>query len=160
MQTRFNVVSCLSKFTNILFGFNTLKVWVRQSILGTSVTPGLAWNKNKFPLEGKFTAKQIGFLFRSRRFFTLLQLLILYKVQIRPCLEYGSHLWRGAFKHSLATSYSSYSFQNVATILAILTLLHETLNNCVMFIEDQVIRYFTTTTTFSTLGEIRNELSD
>ena len=30
-------------------------------------------------------------------------LLTLYKAQIRRCLEYGSHLWRGASKHSLAT---------------------------------------------------------
>ena len=30
-------------------------------------------------------------------------LLTLYKAQIRPCLEYGSHLWRGASKYSLAT---------------------------------------------------------
>ena len=29
--------------------------------------------------------------------------LTLYKAQIRPGLEYGSHLWRGASKHSLAT---------------------------------------------------------
>ena len=27
-----------------------------------------------------------------------------YKAQNRPCLEYGSHLWRGASKHSLATT--------------------------------------------------------
>ena len=27
----------------------------------------------------------------------------LYKAQIRPCLEYGSHLWREPSKHSLAT---------------------------------------------------------
>ena len=32
-----------------------------------------------------------------------ISLLTLYKAQIRPCLEYGSHLWRGASKHSLAT---------------------------------------------------------
>ena len=31
------------------------------------------------------------------------QLLTLYKAQIRSGLEYGSHLWRGASKHSLAT---------------------------------------------------------
>ena len=30
-------------------------------------------------------------------------LLTLYKAQIHPCLEYGSHLGRGASKHSLAT---------------------------------------------------------
>ena len=27
----------------------------------------------------------------------------LYKTQIRPCLEYGSHLRRGPSKHSLAS---------------------------------------------------------
>ena len=42
-------------------------------------------------------------LFRSRRYFTPSSLLTLYKAQIRPCLEYGSHLWRGASNHSLAT---------------------------------------------------------
>ena len=29
--------------------------------------------------------------------------LTLYKAEIRPCLEYGFHLWRGASKHSLTT---------------------------------------------------------
>ena len=38
-----------------------------------------------------------------KRFFTPLHLLTLYKAQIRPCLEYGSHLWRGASKYSLAS---------------------------------------------------------
>ena len=37
------------------------------------------------------------------RFFTPLHLLTLYKAQIRPCLEYGSHLWRRASEYSLAT---------------------------------------------------------
>ena len=44
-----------------------------------------------------------GLLFRSRRYFPPSSLLTLYKAQIRLCLEYGSHLWRGAPKHSLAT---------------------------------------------------------
>ena len=43
----------------------------------------------------KAAACKLGFLFT--------QLLTLYKAQIRPCLEYCSHLWRGASKHSLAT---------------------------------------------------------
>ena len=45
----------------------------------------------------------MSLLFRSRRYYTPSQLLTLYNAQIRPCLEYGSHLWRGASKHSLAT---------------------------------------------------------
>ena len=51
----------------------------------------------------KSAAKKIGFLFRSKRFFMPLHLLTLYKAQLRPCLEYGSHLCRGASKYSLAT---------------------------------------------------------
>ena len=52
----------------------------------------------------KAAACKLGLLFRSRRYFTPSSLLLtLYKAQIRPCLEYGSHLWRGASKHSLAT---------------------------------------------------------
>ena len=45
-------------------------------------------------------ACKLGLLFRSRRYFTPSQLITLYKAQIRPC---GSHLWRGASTHSLAT---------------------------------------------------------
>ena len=51
----------------------------------------------------KASARKLGLLFRSRRYFTPSSLLTLYKAQIRRCLEYGSHLWRGAPKHSLAT---------------------------------------------------------
>ena len=46
---------------------------------------------------------KLGLRFRTRRYYIPSQLLTLYKAQIRPCLEYGSHLWRGASKHSLAT---------------------------------------------------------
>ena len=51
----------------------------------------------------KSAARKIGFLFRSKRFFTPLHLLTLYKAQNRPCLEYDSHLWRGASKYFLAS---------------------------------------------------------
>ena len=47
-------------------------------------------------------AFKLGLLFRFRRYFTPRQLHILYKAQIRPCLEYVSHMWRGASKYSLA----------------------------------------------------------
>ena len=49
----------------------------------------------------KAAACKHGFLFLTKRFFTPTQLLTLYKGQIRPCLEYCSHFWRGASKHSL-----------------------------------------------------------
>ena len=62
----------------------------------------LSWNEHISSLA-KSATRKIGFLFRSKRFFTPLHLLTLYKARIRPCLEYGSHLWRGASKYSLAT---------------------------------------------------------
>ena len=87
---------------DILFGSNTLKMCDSLSMLEVSVASDLPWNEH-ISFVAKFTARKNGFLFRSRQFFTLLKLLILYKVQIRPCLGYGSNLWRGASKHFLAT---------------------------------------------------------
>ena len=72
------------------------------SMLGVSVASDLSWNQH-ISSVAKSAARKIGFLFRFKRFFTPLHLLTLYKVQIRPCLEYGSHLWRGASKYSLAS---------------------------------------------------------
>ena len=83
---------------DILFGSNTPKMWDSLSMLGVSVASDLSWNEHI-----SSAARKIAFLFRSKRFFTPLHLLTLYKARIRPCLEYGSHLWRGASKYSLAT---------------------------------------------------------
>ena len=41
-------------------------------------------------------AKKLGFLFRTRRYFSSLNLYTLYVSQIRPCLEYYSYIWRAA----------------------------------------------------------------
>ena len=87
---------------DILFGSNTPKMCDSLSMLGVSVASDLSWNEH-ISSVAKSAAKKIGFLFRSKRFFTPLHLLTVYKAQIRPCLEYGSHLWRGASKYSLAT---------------------------------------------------------
>ena len=54
-------------------------------------------------IVAKSAARKVGFIIRSRRFFAPVQLLTLYKAQIRPCLEFSSHRRRGASKHSLAT---------------------------------------------------------
>ena len=86
---------------DILFGSNTLKMCDSLSMLGVSVPSDLSWNEPISSLA-KSAASKVG-LFRSKRFFTPLHLLTFYKTQIRPCLEYGSYLWRGASKFSLAT---------------------------------------------------------
>ena len=71
-------------------------------MLGVTLGSDLSWNDH-ISTTAKAAARKLGLLFRSRRCYTPSQLLMLYKAQIRPCLEYGSHLWRGASKHSLAT---------------------------------------------------------
>ena len=77
------------------FNSNSLGFCDKISKLGS-------WNDHIISVA-KAAASKFGFLFRTRRIFTPTQLLTLYKAQIRPCLEYGSHLWRGISKHSLVT---------------------------------------------------------
>ena len=66
------------------------------SMLGVSEASDLSW-KEHISYVAKSAARKIGFLF------TPLQLLTLHKTQNRPCLEYGTHLCRGASKLSLAS---------------------------------------------------------
>ena len=74
----------------------------KLSMLGVTLGSDLSWN-DYFISVAKAAACKHGFLFRTKRFFTPTQLLPLYKAPIRPCLEYCSHLWRGASKHSFNT---------------------------------------------------------
>ena len=71
-------------------------------MLGVTLGYDLSWNDH-ISTTAKAAACKFGLLFRSRCVFTPSSLLTLYKAQIRPCLEYGSHLWMGASKHSIAT---------------------------------------------------------
>ena len=49
----------------------------------------------------KHASQKLGFLSRARGYFSPFQLLTIYKSQIRPSLEYCSHVWGGAPKSSL-----------------------------------------------------------
>ena len=71
-------------------------------MLGVALGSDLSWNDHIISVT-KAAACKLGFLFRTKRFFTPTQLLTLYMAQIHPCLQYCSHLWRGASKHSLNT---------------------------------------------------------
>ena len=84
------------------FDSNSLEFSDKISMLGVTLGSDLSWNDH-ISTAAKAATCKLGLLFRSRRYFTLSSLLTLYKAQIRPCLEYGSHMWRGAPKHSLAT---------------------------------------------------------
>ena len=76
-----------------------------------STYPFLHRNKNikKKKKQYKFNyiymqrASLVSYLGLDAITYTPSQLLTLYKAQFHPCLEYGSHLWRGASKHSLVT---------------------------------------------------------
>nr|CAH7727572.1 unnamed protein product [Callosobruchus chinensis] len=46
--------------------------------------------------------KKLGYLFRARKYFSLSNLLTLYKAQIRPRLEYCSHIWGAAAPTTLS----------------------------------------------------------
>ena len=91
----------VNDFPDISFDSSSLEYCDKISMLAVILGSDLIWNDHITSLA-KAAACKLDFLFRTRRFFTPTQLLTLYKAQFRPCLEYGSHLWRGAFKHSLA----------------------------------------------------------
>nr|CAI5838132.1 unnamed protein product [Callosobruchus analis] len=59
-------------------------------LLGISINNNMSWHDHK-----------LGVLFRCRKLYTPEQLLLPYKAQIRPSLEYCSHVWGCAPKHSL-----------------------------------------------------------
>nr|CAH7725917.1 unnamed protein product [Callosobruchus chinensis] len=46
--------------------------------------------------------KKLGYLFTSRKYFSPTNLLTLYKAQIRPSLEYCSHIWEAAAPTTLS----------------------------------------------------------
>nr|CAH7731445.1 unnamed protein product [Callosobruchus chinensis] len=46
--------------------------------------------------------KKLGYLFRARKYFSPSNLLTLYKAQIRPSLEYCSHIWGAATPTTLS----------------------------------------------------------
>ena len=68
--------------------------------LGLSVSSNLSW-KTHIHSTAKHVSQKLGFLSRARGFFSPSQLLTIYKSQIRPSLEYCSHVWGGAPRSSL-----------------------------------------------------------
>ena len=67
--------------------------------LGLSISSNLTW-KPHINSIAKHASQKLGFLSRARGYFSP-QLLTIHKSQIRPSLEYYSHVWGGASKSSL-----------------------------------------------------------
>ena len=68
--------------------------------LGLCISSNLTW-KPHINSIAKHASQKLGFLSRARGYFSPSQLLTVYKSQIRPSLEYCSHVWGGAPKSSL-----------------------------------------------------------
>ncbi|KAL3271560.1 hypothetical protein HHI36_022035 [Cryptolaemus montrouzieri] len=69
-------------------------------LLGIMVNSGFCWHEHVSAIAKSASAK-LSFLFSAKRYFTSSQLLLLYKAQSRPALEYCSHVRGSASKNSL-----------------------------------------------------------
>ncbi|CAG9816101.1 unnamed protein product [Phaedon cochleariae] len=70
------------------------------SMLGITISNNLSW-ENHVRSIARSASQRLGFLFRARSCFTSSQLLMIYKAQIRPVLEYCFHIWSAAPQHTL-----------------------------------------------------------
>ena len=68
--------------------------------LGLSLSSNLTWKTHIHSLA-KHASQKLGLLARACGFFSSSHLLSIYKSQIRPSLEYCSHVWGGAEKSTL-----------------------------------------------------------
>nr|CAH7729835.1 unnamed protein product [Callosobruchus chinensis] len=64
-------------------------------LLGVSITENMIWHEHVSSIATA-AGKKLGYLFRARKYFSPSNLLTLYKAQIRPNLEYCSHIWGAA----------------------------------------------------------------
>nr|CAH7747546.1 unnamed protein product [Callosobruchus chinensis] len=60
-------------------------------LLGVSITENMIWHEHVLSIATA-AGKKLGYLFRARKYFSPSNLLTLYKAQIRPSLEYCSHI--------------------------------------------------------------------
>nr|CAI5845523.1 unnamed protein product [Callosobruchus analis] len=68
-----------------------------------SINNNMSWHDHVATIA-KTASQKLGVLFRCRKLYTPEQLLLLYKAQIRPSLEYCSHVWGCAPKRNIFKS--------------------------------------------------------
>ena len=65
------------------------------TLLGVEISDDLSWTAHIQSIAAK-ASRKLGFLFRARSYFSSKDLLQLYKAQVRPLMEYCSHIWSAA----------------------------------------------------------------
>nr|CAH7728195.1 unnamed protein product [Callosobruchus chinensis] len=70
-------------------------------LLGVSITENMIWHEQVSSIATA-AGKKLGYLFTPRKYFSPSNLLTLYKAQIRPSLEYCSHIWGAAAPTTLS----------------------------------------------------------
>ncbi|CAH1955819.1 unnamed protein product [Acanthoscelides obtectus] len=70
-------------------------------LVGVQITEDLIWHEHISSIAAA-TGKKLGYLFRAKKYFSPHDLLTLYKAQIRPSLEYCSHIWGAAAPTTLS----------------------------------------------------------
>nr|CAH7747936.1 unnamed protein product [Callosobruchus chinensis] len=70
-------------------------------LLGAGITENMIWHQHVSSIATA-AGKRLGYLFRARKYFSPSNLLTLYKAQIRPSLEYCSHIWGDAAPTTLS----------------------------------------------------------
>ena len=91
----------VSDFPAIVMNDSPLVQESSVSLLGTIISKNLCWKSHILAIARSASCK-LGFLVRSKHLFSAAQRLILYKSQIRPVLEYCSHVWGGGASTHLA----------------------------------------------------------
>ena len=87
-------------FPPVLMNGDELETSASFTQLGLSLSSNLTWKTHIHSLA-KHASQKLGFLARARGFFSSSHFLSIYKSQIRPSLEYCSHVWGGAPKSTL-----------------------------------------------------------
>lgn len=70
------------------------------SVLGVTISSDLSWTGHVRDVAKKASSR-LAVLWRARKYFNPNQLLVLYKAQIRPVMEYCSHIWPQSACHIL-----------------------------------------------------------
>ncbi|CAH2019809.1 unnamed protein product [Acanthoscelides obtectus] len=70
-------------------------------LVGVQITEDLIWHEHISSIAAA-AGKKLGYLFRAKKYFSPHDILTLYKAQIRPSLEYCSHIWGAAAPTTLS----------------------------------------------------------